>query len=65
MKPVPLFCTYIIGFILFYKIMLSIGFEQKFFSLLFPDKNTSIQKENFIFTKLYIKKYFVNLLLYI
>ena len=45
MKPVPLFITYIIGFIIFYKIMLLIGFEQKFFSLFFSNKNGSIQTE--------------------
>ena len=45
MKPVPLFFTYIIGFILFYKIMLLIGFDQKFFSIFINNNNTSIEKE--------------------
>ena len=38
MKPVPLFITYIIGFIIFYKFIIFIGFEQKLFSMLFSNK---------------------------
>ena len=45
MKPVPLFVTYIIGFIIFYKIMLIIGFEQKLFSIFFSNKTAPIQTE--------------------
>ena len=45
MKPVPLFITYIIGFIIFYKFMLIIGFEQKLFSIFFSNKNGSVQSE--------------------
>jgi len=45
MKPIPLFCTYIIGFIIFYKLMIIIGFEQKLLSIFFTNKETSIKKE--------------------
>ena len=45
MKPIPLFCTYIIGFIIFYKLMIIIGFEQKLLSIFFINKETSIKKE--------------------
>ena len=46
MKPIPLFCIYIIGFIFFYKFMLFIGFDQKIFSIFFSSsKDTSIKSE--------------------
>ena len=44
MKPIMVFFTYIVGFIIFYKTMLWIKIEQKLFSFLIPTE-TKIKKQ--------------------
>ena len=38
MKPIVVFFTYIIGFIIFYKLMIWLNIDQKLFSLIVPSE---------------------------
>ena len=44
MKPINVFFTYIVGFVIFYKSMLWLGIDQKLFSFLTPSE-TKIKKQ--------------------
>ena len=44
MKPINVFFTYIVGFVIFYKSMLWLGIDQKLFSFLTPSE-TNIKKQ--------------------
>ena len=44
MKPITVFFTYIVGFVIFYKSMLWLGIDQKLFSFLTPSE-TKIKKQ--------------------
>ena len=44
MKPITVFLTYIVGFIIFYKIMLWLSIDQHLFSFITPS-NTTVKKQ--------------------
>ena len=44
MKPITVFLTYIVGFIIFYKIMLWLNIDQHLFSFITPS-NTTVKKQ--------------------